>query len=189
MSLSVRNLPQIRLGSATPEQLYEALQDIIRGHDNIAQQTNANPNGTSSPPPPDISSFVVTGADGIYHAQITDNNPVYRGVHYHIQYSTDRHFVAPITVHLGPARDWRANLGNRSIWWRAFSDYGSVSSHSTPIYHGGAAPIAVTAPPSVAGNGPAIPPGQGSGTGNAGQISGFGPIPFRTITGKVPVRK
>jgi hypothetical protein len=185
MALVVRNLAQIRNGSASPQQLFEALSDIIKGHDTIAQQTNAAPNGITAAPPA-VNNLTVAAQDGIFHAQITDNGQVYRGVNYHLQYSTNQSFSAPVTVHLGPSRDYRAQLGNQNLYWRAFSDY-PTSGPSSPVYHGGATPLVVSGGGSASG--PSIPAGQGSGTGDPGQISGHGPIPYRTKTGQAPKRQ
>jgi hypothetical protein len=184
MPLSVRNLSQIRNGSASPQQLYEALADIVKGHDAIAQQTNSDPAGTAPPPPP--QALHVTAQDGIFHAQITDNNQLYRGVSYHLRYSTSPDFTAPVTVHLGPSRDYRAHLGNQALYWQAFSDY-PTSAPSNVVHHGSSSPVAVNGGGTASG--PPIPPGQGSGTGQPGQLSGWGPLPYRTQNGTPPKRK
>ena len=185
MALSPRNLNRIRNGSASSEQLYEALRDITEAHNQLVQQINGNVNGAPAPPRP-IQSLVVNAQDGIFHAQITDNGANYRGINYHLQYATDPSFSKPVTVHLGPSRDYRAQLGNQSLYWRGFSDY-PTSAHSDPVYHGGSSPALVIGGGSIAG--PTIPPGQGSGTGQPGQISGHGPVPFRSSDGLAPKRQ
>lgn len=172
MGISVRHLAAIR---AADPMMYETLTDIINGHDAAATQTNASSNG-QTPTPPRINALTVQAKDGIFHASITDNGQIYRGINYHLQYSTDPQFSAPITVHLGPSRDYRGHIGNQTLYWRAYSDY-PTSAHSQPVYHGGAQPLPVAGGGSQSG--PTIPAGQGSGTGQPGQISGYGPVPYR----------
>lgn len=184
MSLKVRNLNQIRSGNYSGQELFECLSDIVASHNTISSQTNASSDG-QTPAPPAINALKVVAQDGIYHASITDQNQVYRGVSYHLQYATDAGFSKPTTVHLGPSRDFRAHLGNQNLYFRAFSDY-PTSAASSPVYHGGAAPVVVSGGGSISG--PPVPPGQGSGTGEAGQISGYGPVPFRSPTGTPPKR-
>ena len=173
--MSVRNLSYIRTIPVFGPRLYETLSDILTQQSNAAMQTNANPSGGSQAPPPQINALTVTAGAGIAHVQITDNNQMYRGVKYHVQYATEPGFSNPITAHMGPSRDLRIPVGTQPLYYRAFSDY-PTSDTSNPVYHGGSTPIAVTASGT---DQPPIPTGKGSGTGTPGQISGHGPIPFR----------
>ena len=178
----VRNLPALNKMPSYGHLLVQALKDIRGLVRNVAQQTNAMPQGESTPPPQQIHALHVTAGGGIAHVQITDENPVYRGISYHVQYSSDVGFSAPITVYMGPSRDIRIPVGTEPLHYRAFSDY-PTSAPSDPVYHGGSQPIPIAA---IGTAQPPIPSGQGSGTGYPSQISGHGPIPYR---GELPPRR
>ena len=174
----VRNLPYLNSIPVFGHHLVQALKDLRKLAQNIGQQVNAFPNGQATPPPPQVHAVSVVASGGVAHVQITDNNDVYRGINYHVDVSTDASFSAPVTFPMGPSRDIRLLVGTQALHYRVFSDY-PTSAPSEPVYHGGAQPIPVAA---IGSAQPPIPPGQGSGTGFTGQISGHGPIPFRGTT-------
>ena len=175
MALNPRNLQAIRIQN--PE-LGDLIDDVLGYIQNMAQQGNLSPTGTIQPPPP-ISSLKVTAANGLFKAAITDNAPVVRGIHYFLEYSDSPSFNAPIVVHMGTTRNWESMLGNRTLYFRAYSQYQS-SVRSSPVYHG-----SQTAPNAVLGGGTVMPPAplasQGSGTtsGATGADGGFGNNPMR----------
>jgi hypothetical protein len=174
----VRNLPELTTMPSYGHKLVQALKDLRTMIRNVAQQTNAFPVAQEMSAPPQINALSVTASGGVAHVQIIDNNPIYRGTTYHVQYATDPGFSAPCNHYMGPSRDARIPVGTQPLYYRAFSDV-PTSGASAPVYHGGAIPRAVAATGSTP---PPIPAGQGSGTGFAGQISGHGPIPFRGAT-------
>lgn len=184
MDVPIRNLPFIRSIPQYGSRIVEAFQDVQKLLSNVGQQTNADPSGQQISAPPQIHALSVTASGGVAHVQITDNNPIYRGTTYHVQYSTTPGFESPVNHYMGPSRDVRIPVGNQPLYYRAFSDF-PTSGASVPVYHGGAQPIAVSA---TGTDQPPIPAGQGSGTGYAGQISGHGPIPFRGPNGVPPRR-
>ena len=171
----IRNLSFLRSIPEFGAKLVEALQDITTRVSNVATQTNASPEAAQQAPPPQINALKIVAGGGVAHVQIVDNNSIYRGIQYHVQYATDPAFTSPITEHLGPSRDRRIPVGKRPLYWRAYSDY-PTSSHSDPVYHGGNTPQSIAA---TGTDQPPIPAGQGSGTGYPGQISGHGPVQFR----------
>ena len=175
---NIPNLPYIRSIPVFGSRLAETIQAVVKQVSNVGQQTNATPAAQETPPPPQINALSVTAGGGVAHVQITDNNPIYRGTTYHVQYSTTPGFESPVNHFLGPSRDMRIPVGNQPLYYRAFSDT-PTSGASTPVYHGGAQPVAVAASGTIQ---PPIPAGQGSGTGFPGQISGHGPIPYRGNT-------
>jgi len=143
------------------------------------KQVNATPGG-ATPAPPQISSITVVGANGIFKAQIQDNNPVNRGIEYFLEYSANP--GGPWTVvSLGPSRDWSAHLGNVSLYFQAYSQY-ATSDPSPPLQFGGA-----SNPTAVPGGGAIVPPATpqmsaGSGTAPSNGLSGgsgYGKTPFR----------
>lgn len=175
--MRIRNLPFLR-SLPFGDRLVESLQDLQTGIKNISQQINAHPDSQTQAPPPQINALKVTASGGVAHVQVIDNNAIYRGIEYHVQYSTDPSFSSPVTAHMGPSRDIRIPVGAGPLYYRAFSDY-QTSSPSTPVYHGGQNPLPIAATGTTQ---PEVPAGQGSGTGMPGQLSGYGPIPFRGNT-------
>lgn len=166
--------------------LYEALNSIAQQSAQVQSQTNTNPKGQPTPPPP-ISGFNVTGQNGHFNLRITDNNPIYRGIQYYAEYDTQSHFPNPQVIHLGDTRNHNVFLGNGKYYWRAYSSYAS-SAPSAPVYHGSSAK-----PTGVVGGGtvgsPNIQSSQGSGTSSPGQgLEGPGIIPFRSSNGIPPTR-
>ena len=179
--LNPRNMAYIR--SVDPR-LHEALTDIVNAHNNVAQQVNADPTSVT-PPPPKIAGLNVVEQNGVFDAQITDHSAFNRGSSYMLEYAQTPNFQSAHTVHLGPARNWRGNLGQGPLYWRAYSSYGSSAS-SEPVYHGGQPGIAVG---SGSASGPPMQQGMGSGTGSATQTAqGFGSQPYRSANGKTPTR-
>jgi len=180
-NLNPRNMAYIR--SIDPK-LHEALSDIVNAHNNVARQVNADPTSVT-PPPPKISGLNVVEKNGVFDAQITDHSEFNRGASYLLEYSDTPNFQNAHTVHLGPSRNWRGNLGAGPLHFRAYSAYGS-SAPSEPVYHGGGSGIVVGSGGTV---GPPMQQGMGSGTGSATQTAqGFGSLPYRSSTGKAPTR-
>jgi len=198
MPCLIRNLARIRLmmvpepsqdPNAPPmrtnygQLIEEAFNDVQRQLENTSTQTNSSLLGNENSAPPQINSVSVTASGGVAHIQIIDNNPnLYRGITYHVQYATDSAFSRPCNGPSGPSRDIRIPVGTEPLYYRVFSDY-PTSPPSQPVYHGGQFPVAVAA---TGATQPPVPAGQGSGTGTPGQVSGYGPVPWR---GNVPPRR
>jgi hypothetical protein len=165
VAISVPNLPYIKTFN---RRIYEAIK---------ALQSAAPP--TSIPAPPAVSGINVTAANGYFTITLTDNGPVQRGVNYFVEYATDPNFAQPVVLDLGASRTEVRNLGNQTLYWRAYSQYPN-SDPNAPVVFGGSTPTG------VAGGGAAAPPAvssTGSGTASTtGQQGGSG-------MGKVPVRK
>jgi hypothetical protein len=177
----IRNLPQIRMLPTYGKLIVEALSDVQKQLQNVSTQTNASLSSRQNAAPPAINSLEVDGGAGIYHAYVTDNNQnLYRGAEYTLEYSNDNWSTFHVQ-HLGPARDMRMNLGIAGpLQFRGYSGYGSSSPPSPPVYAGG--------PVSAVGNTP--PPlraGKGSGTNVATEgAGGYGKLPWR---GNTPPRR
>lgn len=191
MPLDIKNLDW--LGKVTipdiPEfgtKLRQALLSIQTAHNNVELQTNSDSSSEPTPPPV-INGLKVTGQNGHFSYEITDNNEIYRGVEYFLEHADNSHFTNATQVKLGPARNGSIFLGNVTRYWRAYSSYGT-SPASPPIYHGGSQPIAVTGGGVVGG--PPTTVNQGAGTGAAGVgLVGYGPVQYRSSTGIPPPRK
>jgi hypothetical protein len=162
----IRNLAQIRSMPTYGKLLVEAYKDIQKQLNNVSTQTNANLTSRENSAPPAINKLEVDGGAGIYHAYLTDNNQqLYRGAEYTLEYSHDN-WQSYHVQHLGPAREARMNLGlSGPLQFRAYSGYGPASPPSAAIY----ADSPVHAPGSTP---PALRQGQGSGTNFPSQGAG-----------------
>jgi hypothetical protein len=175
--MKIPNLAYLRNIPDFGAKLYEALDAVQRQSSTVEKQVNGNATGQPESPP-NIDALNVTGQNGHFNIAITDNGQVSRGIRYYVEHDSDPNFTNPHVIHMGDSRNHNAFLGNQSLYFRAFSAYGS-SPPSHPAYHGSAA-----APQPVQGGGsvgaPARLPSQGSGTGAAGVgLSGPGPVPKR----------
>lgn len=167
--------------------LGETLRQIQSILNNLAGQTATTPEGLPDAPAPP-TSIKVTASGGIFEIAITDNNPSQTGVapDYYVEYSTTPNFAAPVQVFLGPARNQRTTLGNVTLYWRCYSQFGRASQASAKVYFG-----SVSSPTPVVGggatSGPAPLPSQGSGTtptnGQTGG-EGYGPKTVRQNPGR-----
>jgi hypothetical protein len=153
------NLPQIDALRRTDPLLSESLARLVDAINSVAKQTNTDPTNPVDSPP-QLTELSVTAADGIFDIKIIDANATQRGIFYFAEYSANVSFAEPITVFMGPTRNLRIQLGNQTLYWRAYSQY-LGSNPSTPIYFG--------APTAVVGGGVAGPTQQTSaGTGGGG---------------------
>lgn len=179
MPLSQKGIQYDGRNEISDPAIKRALDDIVSQVSAAFKQVNITPQGTT-PAPPAISGLSVTSADGIFDAQIQDNSPVKRGIEYFLEYSLTANFSQPVVISLGPARNWRRNLGNQTLFWRAYSQY-PTSDPSPVVYFGSAiAPTAVVGGGAAAG--PAPQPSTGSGTAPNNGLSGgqgYGSQPSR----------
>jgi len=156
-----------------------ALDDIWSQFDQASQQQGLNSPGVTSSPPPQITAFSVTAGDGGFYFTITDNNPITRNIEYFVEWSTTADFKQPHVLSLGPSRNGTVWLGNKTLYFRAYSQYSPVSAPSSVVYFG--TPVkAVAGGGSLAG--PALPQSTGSGTARSDGTqggSGAGVQPLR----------
>lgn len=165
--LSPRNLQQIR---ARDQVLGNCLKDIVDAHNNVAQQTNASPVGTT-PGPDQHAKLTVTAGGGFFSAQIVDNSPSFRGKEHFLEVSEDSAFPAGSVhvIHLGASQSWYGNLGPKTLHFRSYSQY-PTSAPGSPLYAYDVNGANGTAP-AIAGN---------------GSVVGWGSEPY--TTDMVPVR-
>lgn len=178
-SFQVPHLDYLRQKEPRLAEAFEALQGALN---TLANQTGLVPQGDPVTPPAPVG-INVTAAGGIFDIAIEDNNPATLGVapDYFVEYSLTASFNQPIVIHLGPARNHRSNLGNQTLYWRAYSQNGRASQPSKPVYFGSSlAPTPVVGGGATAGPNPL--PSNGSGTaptsGTQGG-SGYGRLPVR----------
>jgi hypothetical protein len=168
------NIPQLAQIKARDPYLYESLKQVVSAINALGRATGVDPAGSIAQPAP-IGSISVTAADGIFDIAITDNSPVHRGIFYFAESDTSPAFPAPRVYFLGCSRNLRIALGNRTLYWRGYSQY--IGSLPSPPVTFGSPPAALTGGGSA---GPALQPSSGSGTATAQQGgSGFGINPAR----------
>ena len=115
--------------------LAEALDDLASQTRAVANQTNSNTHGAQTAPNAP-ASLAVSVANGIFTATITDA-AAKAGTAYLLEYDTAPNFTNPITVDLGIAKRWSANLKGLALYFRAASTF-YTSSASPWTYFGSA---------------------------------------------------
>jgi hypothetical protein len=146
--------------------LYETLVKIVSAVNSTSQRAGVDPS-TPAPAPPPIASLTVHAANGWFDIAIADPSNSRPGLFYFAESDTTPAFSAPRVYFLGASRNLYVQLGNQTLYWRAYSQYvGSLPS----------APLTFGSPPvAVAGggsSGPAPLPSQGSGALPNGLVRG-----------------
>src|ERR1700719_348717 len=146
--------------------LYETLTRIVSAVNATSQRAGVDP-AVPSPAPSPIASISVQAANGWFHISIADPSDARPGLFYFAGADVTPAFSAPRVCCLGASRNLYVQLGNQTLYWRAYSQYiGSLAS--TPAAFG-------TPPTAVAGggaSGPAPQPSQGSGAAPSGKVRG-----------------
>ena len=158
--------------------LYETLVKIVAAV-NAASQRAGVDSSTPSPAPPPIASVTVQASNGWFDLSIADPSDSRPGLFYFAESDTTPAFGAPRDYFLGASRNLYLQLGNQTLYWRAYSQYiGSLPS----------APVTFGSPPTaVVGGGitgPAPLPSSGSGVFPNGVLrsgNGFGIQPGARI--------
>lgn len=165
-SLIVRSLNHIR---QIPEltRVAEAIDDLLKGHDNVAAQLATNPNGANVIPENIAQIQAKHLGNGLVDFSITDNSSVSRAIEYHVEYDTSPSFTNPRGLSLGPWRNGSVPMPNGIYYVRAYSQYPAGGPPSKPISAQGTV---------VVSNSATLPllTSQGSGTGNPHAGGGFG---------------
>src|SRR5882762_11981539 len=159
--------------------LYETLVKIVSAVNATSANAGVDP-ATASPAPPAIAALKVQAGNGWFDLAITDPAVTRPGLFYFAESDVTPAFFAPRVYFLGASRNLYVQLGNQTLYWRAYSQYiGSLPS----------APVSFGAPPTaVAGGGatgPAPLPSSGSGVfpnGVPRSGNGFGIHPGSRIT-------
>ena len=162
--------------------LYETLTRIVSAVNATSQRAGVDPSAPAPAPPP-IASINVQAANGWFDIAIADPSDARPGLFYFAESDVTPAFSAPRVYFLGASRNLYVQLGNQTLYWRAYSQYiGSLAS--TPIAFG-------SPPTAVAGGGatgPAPQPSQGSGATQNGKVrggNGFGANPASRIQRQV----
>ena len=160
--------------------LYETLVKIVGAVNAASQSAGVDPATPSQAPSP-VASVQVQAANGWFDLAITDPSRSRPGLFYFAESDVTPAFSAPRVYFLGSSRNLYVQLGNQTLYWRAYSQYVG-SSPSAPVAYG-------TPPTAVVGggaSGPAPLASSGSGTpANELQRSGNGfGVPVGTRIGK-----
>jgi hypothetical protein len=146
--------------------LYETMLKVVAAVNATSQQAGVDP-ATPSPAPAPIASVQVQAANGWFDLAITDPASSRPGLFYFAESDVTPAFSAPRVYFMGASRNLYVQLGNQTLFWRAYSQYvGSLASAAvafgtpaTPVVGGGA-------------TGPAPLASGGSGTLLNGKVSG-----------------
>src|SRR5205085_3462181 len=122
-----------------------------------SQRAGVDP-APSSPAPTPIASITVQASNGWFDIAITDPSDARPGLFYFAESDTTPAFSAPRVYFMGASRNLYVQLGNQTLFWRAYSQY-IGSQPSAPLTFGSPA-VAVAGGGS---SGPAPLPSSGSG--------------------------
>ena len=154
--------------------LYETLVKIVSAVNATSANAGVDP-ANPSPAPPAIAALNVQAANGWFDLAITDPAVTRPGLFYFAESDVTPAFSAPRVYFLGASRNLYVQLGNQTLYWRAYSQYvGSLAS--APVTFGSPA----AAVPGGGSSGPAPLPSSGSGALPNGLLrggNGFGVVP------------
>ena len=137
--------------------LYETLVKIVSSVNAASQRAGVDPS-TPAPAPSPVASVSVQASNGWFDISVTDPSDSRPGLFYFAESDVTPAFSSPRVYFMGASRNLYLQLGNQTLYWRAYSQYvGSLPSSpatfgspATAVTGGGAA-------------GPAPLPSTGSG--------------------------
>jgi len=146
--------------------LYETLVKIVSSVNATSQRAGVDPS-TPAPAPSPIASINVQASNGWFDISIADPSDARPGLFYFAESDATPAFGAPRVYFMGASRNLYLQLGNQTLFWRAYSQYiGSLPS----------APVTFGSPPTaVSGGGvtgPSPQPSSGSGVLPNGRLRG-----------------
>jgi hypothetical protein len=146
--------------------LYETLVKIVSAVNSTSQRAGVDPS-TPAPAPSSIASLTVGASNGWFDLAIADPSNSRPGLFYFAESDVTPGFNSPRVYFMGASRNLYVQLGNQTLFWRAYSQY-IGSEPSAPVTFG-------NPPTPVAGggsSGPAPLPSQGSGALPNGLLRG-----------------
>lgn len=159
--------------------LYETLLKMVAAINATSVNAGVDPS-TPAPAPPAVAALHVQASNGWFDVAITDTAVTRPGLFYFAESDVTPAFSAPRVYFLGASRNLYVQLGNQTLYWRAYSQYiGSLAS--SPVTFGSPA----TAVNGGGASGPAPLPSTGSGALPNGLLrggNGFGVVPGARIT-------
>ena len=162
--------------------LYETLVKIVSALNAASANAGVDP-ANPSPAPPALAALKVQAANGWFDLAITDPAVTRPGLFYFAESDVTPAFSAPRVYFLGASRNLYVQLGNQTLYWRAYSQYvGSLVS--APVTFGSPA----TAVVGGGSAGPSPLPSSGSGAVPNGLLrggNGFGVVPGARVVKQV----
>ena len=159
--------------------LYETLAKIVSAVNATSVRAGVDP-ATPAPAPTQIAALTVQASNGWFDISITDPSNARPGLFYFAESDTTPGFNHPRVYFMGASRNLYVQLGNQTLYWRAYSQY--IGSQPSAAVNFGNPPAAVTG---GGATGPAPQPSQGSGAlnsnGSAPGGNGFGLHPGSRI--------
>src|SRR3989454_6051090 len=146
--------------------LYESLTKIVSAVNALGNKAGLDAQAPAAAPAR-IASLAVQASNGWFDLAITDNADARPGLFYFAESDTTPAFAAPRVYFLGASRNHYVQLGNQTLYWRAYSQY--IGSNPSPPVSFGTPPIAVAGGGS---SGPAPLPSAGSGVLPRGIVRG-----------------
>jgi hypothetical protein len=108
--------------------LYETLTKIVASVNATSQRAGVDPS-TPAPAPTAIASMTVQASNGWFDISVADPSDARPGLFYFAKSDTTPAFTAPRVYFMGASRNLYVQLGNQTLYWRAFSQYiGSLPS-------------------------------------------------------------
>src|SRR2546425_12122350 len=149
---SMLNIAQLAPIKDRDPYLYESLTKIAAAVNALGNKAGLDAQAPAAAPAR-IASLAVQGSNGWFDLAITDNADARPGLFYFAESDTTPAFAAPRVYSLGASRNHYVQLGNQTLYWRAYSQY--IGSNPSPPVSFGTPPIAVARGRS---SGPAPPP-------------------------------
>ncbi len=137
--------------------LYETLTKVVAAVNAAGRRAGLDPS-IALPAPAPIAALQVQAANGWFDLAIQDPNAARPGLFYFAESDTTPAFAAPRVYFLGASRNLYVQLGNQTLYWRAYSQYVG-SNPSAPVTFGNP-PAGVTG---GGATGPTPLPSSGSG--------------------------
>jgi hypothetical protein len=146
--------------------LYETLVKVVAAVNSTSQRAGVDPS-TPAPAPSAIASINVQAANGWFDISVTDPSESRPGLFYFAESDVTPAFSSPRVYFMGASRNFYAQLGNQTLYWRAYSQYVG-SRPSSPVTFGSPATGVVGG----GSSGPAPLPSSGSGALPNGLLRG-----------------
>src|SRR5260370_27479612 len=120
--------------------LYESLTKIVSAVNALGVKAGVDAQAPAAAPAR-IASLAVQASNGWFDLAVTDNADARPGLFYFAESDTTPAFAAPRVYFLGASRNIYIQLGNQTLYWRAYSQY--IGSNPSPPVAFGAPPAAV----------------------------------------------
>src|SRR5690348_10349262 len=111
--------------------LYETLVKIVASVNATSQRAGVDPS-TPAPAPSPVASITVQAANGWFDISVADPSDARPGLFYFAESDVTPAFSTPRVYFMGASRNLYVQLGNQTLFWRAYSQY-IGSQPSSPI--------------------------------------------------------